>query len=315
MGVSPAQAVCEVPCEVPCEAPATINAAPIFAGQPVMASSGNGYVMATSPYVDAGNPAQWKWRILPADVVWSSYWASVHEPRLGFAAFYEQAGTGFLDVTLGGRASLLRYGTEGGNGQRPVGWELQIEGAGMPRLNLDNNWDVDATDFRAGVPLIYGRDNWQWKLAYYHLSSHMGDEYAIRNGGAAALAQRINYSRDTIVTAISVYPLPAWRWYAEAGWAFHTDGGSQPFEFQFGLDLAKPGPTTALGTPFFAINGHLREEQNFGGNLAVQAGWLWRGPQTKVLRMGVHYFNGKSNQYEFFDQFEQQIGGGLWYDF
>ena len=28
-----------------------------------------------------------------------------------------------------------------------------------------------------------------------------------------------------------------------------------------------------------------------------------------------HYFNGMSDQYQFFSQFEDQIGVGMWYDF
>jgi hypothetical protein len=140
----------------------------------------------------------------------------------------------------------------------------------------------------------------------------MGDEYALRN---MAILERINFSRDALVAAVAFYPLPAWRWYAEAGWAFHYDGGSKPWEFQFGVDVAEPGPTDSWGVPFFSFNGHLREEHNFGGNLVFQAGWLWRGHSTQTTRVGFHYFNGKTNQFEFFDNFEEQIGGGVWYDF
>ena len=51
------------------------------------------------------------------------------------------------------------------------------------------------------------------------------------------------------------------------------------------------------------------------GNVVLEAGWLWRGNSTGTLRTGFHYFNGKSNQFQFFDNFEEQIGGGVWYDF
>lgn len=64
-----------------------------------------------------------------------------------------------------------------------------------------------------------------------------------------------------------------------------------------------------------AINGHLREELDFGGNLVVQAGWQWRGPAGHLFRTGLQYFNGKSDQFEFYDRFEQKIGIGIWYDF
>lgn len=256
------------------------------------------------------SPQYWQWRILPENVIWQSYWAGVHEPRISGVAFHNAPNsTNYLDVSLGGRASILRYGTDGGG--RPEGAELQIEGAAFPRLNLDANWDVEAVDFRFGLPLIYGREKWQTKFSYYHLSSHMGDEYAIREN---ALADRINFSRDVLVFGLSYFPLPAWRWYSEMGWAFHYDE-SEPWEFQFGVDVAEPGPTGPWGVPFFAINGHIREELNYGGNLVAQIGWLWRGNSTKVLRTGFHYFNGKSNQFEFFRNFEEQLGIGLWYEF
>ncbi len=67
--------------------------------------------------------------------------------------------------------------------------------------------------------------------------------------------------------------------------------------------------------PFLAVNGHLREEVDFGGNLSLQAGWLWRGISGHVFRMGMLYFNGKSDQFEFFNRDEEKIGLGLWYDY
>ncbi|RIK77626.1 MAG: DUF1207 domain-containing protein [Planctomycetota bacterium] len=257
-----------------------------------------------------GDPNFWQWRFLPEGVVWQSYWAGAREPRIAGVVFRdENADADFFDVTLGGRASILRYGTDGPG--RPEGVELQIEGAGFPRLNLNENWDLDAVDFRFGVPLAYGREKWQAKFSYYHLSSHLGDELAIRE---MALSERINYSRDALALGFALFPLPTWRWYAEADWAFHYDE-SRPWAFQFGVDVAEPGPTGPVGTPFVAVNGHIREELDYGGNVVFQAGWLWRGNNARLLRLGFHYFNGKSNQFEFVDNFEQQIGGGLWYDF
>ena len=47
----------------------------------------------------------------------------------------------------------------------------------------------------------------------------------------------------------------------------------------------------------------------------MPAGWLWRGQSGRIMRTGLHYYNGKSNQFEFYDRFEQQVGVGLWYDY
>jgi len=272
----------------------------------------NSHADPTTAFSTGGD--QWSWQVLPTDVLWQSYWAGAKEPRIS-AVVFEEFGNdvSLLDVSLGGRAAILRHGTaRPAASGRIEGWELQIEGAGLLRLNLDENWDLEAVDFRFGVPLVYGRDKWQWKFAYYHLSAHLGDEIIIRTGN---LDERINYSRDALVVAFSYYPLPAWRWYAETEWAFFADDGADPWAFQFGLDYAQPGPTGRHGTPFLAINGHLRQEVDFGGNLVVQTGWLWRGKGNRTMRTGLHYQNGKSNQFEFFNQFEQQVGLGLWYDY
>ena len=84
---------------------------------------------------------------------------------------------------------------------------------------------------------------------------------------------------------------------------------------QFGAELSRPGPTGFRGTPFIATNAHLREEVDFSGDWTLQTGWLWRGDTGSTLRMGLHYMNGKSTQYQFFNRNEEQIGLGLWCDF
>ena len=61
---------------------------------------------------------------------------------------------------------------------------------------------------------------------------------------------------------------------------------------------------------------HLRQELDYSGNFTAQLGWAWVGDYTShMLRIGAHYYNGLSNQYSFYQYFEQQIGLGVWYDY
>jgi hypothetical protein len=47
----------------------------------------------------------------------------------------------------------------------------------------------------------------------------------------------------------------------------------------------------------------------------MQAGWAWVGEKSgKRLRMGLFYLGGESSQFSFFDEHEQLIGFGVWYD-
>ncbi len=253
----------------------------------------------------------WCWQALPNGLIYRSYLAGVHEPRIGVQLIRERDGGNFWDATVGARVALFRYGTT--DGIRPQGWEFDVEGAALPRLGLDKIRDLETVDFRGGALLAYGIRDWQFKLGYYHLSSHLGDEFAINNPGS--LANRINYVRDSFLLGASYFPDPICRLYAEAGYALNADGGAEPWEFQFGTELSKPGPTGFRGSPFLAVNAHVREENNFSGDITGQTGWLWRGMNGQVMRMGLHYFNGKSSQYQTFDDSEEQIGFGLWYDF
>lgn len=68
--------------------------------------------------------------------------------------------------------------------------------------------------------------------------------------------------------------------------------------------------------PFAAIYVDSRQELDFGGYFVAQGGWQIRGGEAlRTLRIGAEYVNGKSTQYEFYNNFEQRVGLGIWYDF
>jgi hypothetical protein len=249
------------------------------------------------------------WQLLPDGLMFPAYLAGGRESRFASQWVYERDKGWLWDVALGGRAAILRFGTS--DQVLPEGFQLDIEGATFPRLNLEECRRLDSVDFRFGIPLTARRGHWEGKFAYYHLSSHLGDEFFLDEPEVVP----INYIRDVLVLAVAVRPHTDLRFYVEAGWAFLTDGGSQPWEFQFGADYSPVEPSGLLGAPFFAINGRIREEIDFAGNLTVQVGVQWRGQTGKLFRTGLHYFNGKTDQYQFFREHEEQIGLGLWYDY
>ena len=251
----------------------------------------------------------WAWRVLPSGIVYKGYLADPKESRIGTQVFVEDSAGTLWDSTLGGRAGLVRYGSD--NMAWPIGWQLDIEGSGQVRLDPEHERDLDAADFRVGVPLTYGYGPHRVKFGYYHLSSHVGDEYMISHPGF----DRFNFVRDALVLGYSLYWTDNVRTYAEMGWAFYSDI-SEEWEFRFGVEYAPALPTGFRGAPFAAIHGHLREELDYGGNLTVQAGWAWRGDRTShLLRTGLHYYNGHSNEFSFYQLHEHQIGYGVWYDF
>jgi hypothetical protein len=215
------------------------------------------------------------------------------------------------DATLGGRVGFLRYGDN--DPVMPSGYQLDFYGAAIARLDSDNKQDLESCDYVFGFPITWGDAQWQWKCGYAHISSHMGDEFAIRNPGA--LAARINYVRDSIVFGTSYYVVPGWRVYGEVDGAFHYSGGAKPIALQYGTELSEPGPTGECWTPFVAMNVRNRQEVDYSGDFTIQAGWLRRNVLDQTIRLGAQYYTGKSSQFEFFNRYEQQLGVAIWYDF
>lgn len=265
--------------------------------------------MAEPLYADEYVYDDWGCQFLPQGLIYRSYLAGPKESRLGNQLISIPDDSTMWDSTLGARIGVIRIGST--DPFRPVGFQFDIEGSAQVRLDLHDDKDVEATDYRVGFPVTWGDERGQWKFAFYHLSSHMGDEFLLKNMGFPRFWQ----VRDAFVLGRSLYLTDALRLYAEAGWAFNTVA-SDPWEFQFGIDYAPRAPTGARGAPFFAINGYLRQEFNFGGGFAVQTGWAWRSDATShLLRIGLHYYNGASTQWAFLPFHEQQIGAGAWYDF
>ena len=269
-------------------------------------------------FADLWAPRPWSWQLLPNNLIYTSYLAGPKEPRIGSSVYNDTepalvhgGSEGWLwDTTLGGRASILRYGSD--TVLHPQGFEVQIEGAAFVRLDPEDERDLRSADYRFGVPLVYGIGRWQTKFAYYHNSAHLGDEFQIKY----PFYPRINYVRDCLVWGNSWYPYDWLRLYGEVGWAFFNAGGSQPWELQGGCELLQARPTGGRGAPFLAVNGMSRQELDWGGNVCLQAGWAWRGRRSeKLYRVGFEYLHGSDPQYEFVYNNQNRCGFGMWYDF
>ncbi|MGO8750058.1 MAG: DUF1207 domain-containing protein [Thermoguttaceae bacterium] len=255
---------------------------------------------------DYGEP--WTWQLLPDGLLYPAYLAGNRESRFGTEFVNDKNLPPLWDIALGGHVGLIRYGAP--DAIDPEGWQVDMEGAAFPRLTLDDH-NLVATDYRFGVLLTTRQGPWEWKFGGYHLSSHFGDQYLYEYPDV----DRIHYSRTGLVTGVAYRPTPDWRFYAETGWAWSTGGGAEPWEFQFGAEYSPARPTGWEGAPFMAVNGHLRQENNYGGNLTVEAGWQWRGRTGHLFRTGLYYFNGMSDETEFFNKSEQLLGGGVWFDY
>lgn len=248
-------------------------------------------------------------QLFPSGLMYRSYVAGEREPRISGLWLVEKERGLVLETALGGRAGLLRYGTAGPF--QPQGFQLDLEGAGLARVDPEEKSDLEGTDYRFGCVGTWQYSPWAFKAGYYHLSSHMGDEFLLRTGTTT----RRNYVRDALIFGARYDYTDDINLYGEIAYAANHNGGAEPLELQFGAEYNPKYPTGFHGSPVVAVNGHLREEFDFGGSVNVVWGWQWKGETGSAFRVGMQYYNGPSIQWSFFDQHEEFVGGGIWFDF
>ncbi len=264
-------------------------------------------------WVEPDVPSEgWTRQVLPVGLMYPSYLASRKDPRLQSIITYERDYGTLWDITLGGRAPILRYGTT--DVVQPEGWEIELEGAALLRLDWERDRKLAATDYRAGVPIVYGTKRWQFKTGYYHVSSHLGDNYLLDK-----FRTRKHYVRDSVIFGIAFKPVRDVRLYAELDYAFHYDHKTaDPLELQFGFEYSPQfdaNRSNWSARPFLASHGHLYQERDFGGYWTTQTGVQWRSPTNSILRLGAEFFMGGDDLYQFHTNYQRKIGGGIWYDF
>ncbi len=270
-----------------------------------------------SPPFDDGSESLSEWdglafQILPVGLMYQSYLAGEKEPRIQGVWLSEKNRGLVWETQLGGRAGLLRYGTF--DAINPKGWQLDVEGGAQVRLDPNQNSDVEAVDYRIGFLSTWRHGRNRIKAGYYHLSSHLGDEFLIRN--PSFLSTRLNYVRDSTIVGWMYDLSEDMQVYGEVGYAVGHQGGAKPLEFQYGYQYSPLQAFDLHGAPYFAINGHTREDLNWITGINTTAGWLWRGEQTNhTFRVGMQYYTGPAIQYSFVGRNETLLGGGLWFDY
>ncbi len=98
-------------------------------------------------------------------------------------------------VAYGGRYGLVRWPRD----RDRDGWQLSLAGAVFAQFDLEApSYDLINTDYTIGLPLTYRRGPNSLRLRVYHQSSHLGDEYLLRNE-----PERVNLSYEALELILS----------------------------------------------------------------------------------------------------------------
>jgi len=211
-------------------------------------------------------------------------------------------------ANFGETFALLGGGLGGGR------WELGFLGGVFSIFDLDaDSLDLINSDFWVGPTLSARSGGLSTQLRLYHQSSHLGDEFVLRNR-----AERVNLSYEGVDLLVSGDPWPWLRLYAGGGVIVHDEPNLDPLSAQAGIELESPWAFLGdVVRPLAAFDYQAREENHWREELGAAAGFQIENPEVAKLRLQilVSYFKGNSPNGQFFERRIEYVGVGAHFHF
>ncbi len=194
-------------------------------------------------------------------------------------------------------------------GDGPTRWELGILGGVFTIFDLDApSSDLVNSDFWIAPTFSLRRDAVSGQLRVYHQSSHLGDEFLLRNR-----VERVNLSYEGVDLIGSIQLHPALRVYGGGGAILLSEPEIEPLSAQAGVELQSP--VAFLGghvRPIAAGDFQFRQDNDWRDEISAVAGLQLENPELSRLRLQIlfQYFRGNSPNGQFFERRIEYLGVG-----
>lgn len=194
-------------------------------------------------------------------------------------------------------------------------WEVGIQAGVFAVFDLEaESKDLVNADYFVAVPLAYRYDVFTALFRLYHQSSHVGDEFLLRN----RVANRVNLSYEAVDVKVSYELLEMFRVYAGLGYLFDQEPAElKPWSTQWGVEFRSPWPDEFAGwRPIVAVDVQQREENAWHTDLSVRAGVQFDGVlASRHFQILLEYFRGHSPNGQFYRDKVDYFGLGAHFHF
>lgn len=192
-------------------------------------------------------------------------------------------------------------------------WELGVQAGlfGLMEIGSTPTALVNA-DYFVGIPVSYRSGSWSGLLRFYHISSHLGDEFMLTPEGKRT--KRINLSYEGI-DILASYNFINWRFYGGGGYIVHKEPSSyKPLKFQGGAEYYS-GNTFFQGRlrPVAGIDIKFEEHANWYPGISCKLGVQLENSAliSSKLQLMLEFYSGKSTDGQFYKNKVKYIGVGL----
>jgi hypothetical protein len=200
-------------------------------------------------------------------------------------------------VTFGDQFPVYRWaGFKGGDLQ------LELEGGAFAIFDMHKReFPLVNSDWYGGLPLTFARGPWSYRLRFYHISSHVGDEFLESHNGFC----RKNKSFEAFDLSADYQVAKNLRFYAVLGSVVHSDSEMSMKRSYFEYGFEARGPRSdfkqLFGQPFLAVHMQNWQENHFALDSTYALGYEWgkiHGVGRKV-RAFIEYHQGFSPDGQF----------------
>ena len=193
-------------------------------------------------------------------------------------------------------------------------WEAGVQAGVFALFDLDApSMDLINADYMGALFLGYRYDRFSAIGRLFHQSSHLGDEFILRN----RTQNRINLSYEAVDLRLSYeFFRDVLRVYGGGGYLFDQDPEDlKPGFVQWGFEFRSPWRTAAF-RPIAAVDVQNREENNWHTDFSLRAGIEFEGwLASRSLQIMLEYFRGHSPNGQFYRDKIDYIGIGAHFNF
>jgi len=268
---------------------------------------------------DPGTSAGTASHVFPRDDVFRPLLADPKEPR--FYASYHRVNFRTGDVRAGRDTDVIHSGFIGAGENIGLwtrraaascdGVQISLFGGVFAQFDLSiSSGDLINTDFLVGIPVSVRRGPWSFRGRLLHQSSHLGDEFLVRNRAI----QVKNFGFEMLDALVS-YDHGRLRAYGGLGVVFNSSTDFDPLAFQAGVEARVPwAPEWKLlglvPTPVLGVDFKTWQQQDWDATWNAVAGLEFNRPGDNArLRLVGTLLHGHFPFAQFFDDTEVDAYG------
>jgi hypothetical protein len=145
------------------------------------------------------------------------------------------------------------------------------------------------TDFKVGIPLIYHAQKWTYRLRMFHVSSHWGDDYMIRNHIYHYIPNAVNYEQMDFTAS---YTKTFYRIYGGFGVVIRPETIRKRWDFEAGFFITKKiGKSHALAW-IGGMDIKAYQQNNFNPGINAAIGIRMANREKHPFKLMLQYYHG-----------------------